>query len=87
MTVEELEKRLLASGVTMEQLSSKSRVQHLVYCRVLYCHICDENKMYYKDIAARLGRDRTTIIRYQQIYRPWYKCDEQFRELVDGICR
>jgi chromosomal replication initiator protein len=77
------------SGISAEQIVSKSRNRNLVNLRNIYCKILyDKTDYTLKAIGEQLsGRDHTTVLNNIGNFDSHYKNEEDFKKFVDKVCK
>ena len=86
MTTDKLFKAIeRQTGITREQIMSKSRKEELVYARRIICYFLREEGASDKEIGCVLNRDRSTIQCYAQNHQQEYKYNAKFRAIFDSI--
>ena len=76
-------------GVTLEEITSKSRRFDIVMARCMICYFTRKHtKMTLAEIGASLGgRDHSTVIYQIEQYPLRYEYEEQFRRLAGEVER
>ena len=74
-----------ATGLTREQITSRSRKIELVYARMIVVHYLDTSGMKTKDIAKCVNRDRSTIVYTSGKYKDEYRYNRIFRDMADRV--
>lgn len=72
-------------GLRLEDLQAKERHRHLVYARMIFAHRCAREKMENNDIAACLGRERTSTLYFLKKYDDELAGNRFFRELAKEV--
>ena len=70
------------TGITREQIISKSRKWEYVAARTIIAHELWNN--FWEDVKS-IERDRTTIIYYQKSHAGRNQYDKKYRELFDRV--
>jgi chromosomal replication initiation ATPase DnaA len=74
------------SGVTMEDILSRSRKTEKVISRHIFCGILRKNYNYSLPFIGELvGRDHTTVIYATEQFNNRYRLEDNFKNLVDRI--
>lgn len=76
-----------AMGFRLEDIQAKDRHRHLVYARMIFAHRCAREKMEHNDIAAYLGRERTSTLYFLKKHDDEFAHNRFFRELVKEVER
>jgi chromosomal replication initiator protein len=74
------------SGVTIEDILSRSRKTEKVISRHIFCGILRKNYNYSLPFIGELvGRDHTTVIHATEQFNNRYRLEDNFKNLVDRI--
>jgi len=75
-------------SISIEELTSRSRIREVVECRQLFSHILRERFGYpYSKIGRLLGRNHATILYGNKVHESNYQYDKDYRSLCDRVMK
>ena len=80
MSLARLEEGLRKRGIVFEDRGSREAIN--VYYRMLYTHVARKEKISYQDIGGRIGRNYSTVIYYNKIFKSSIMYDVKFKEFI-----
>jgi hypothetical protein len=80
MSLENLEEEFRKRGIVFEDRGSREAIN--VYYRMLYTHVARKEKLSYPAIGERIGRNYSTAIYYNKIFKLSIIYDVKFKEFI-----
>tara|TARA_R110000737_G_scaffold344113_1_gene370926 strand:- start:63 stop:494 length:432 start_codon:yes stop_codon:yes gene_type:complete len=82
-------KKIVEAETGIEDISTRSRKQHIVEARIIFSVLClRHTKNSYHRIAEIMNRDHSTIVHHRKLYNNWLEYPKQYLDnltLLDRI--